>query len=199
MTPVSQSLPMTERADGVPGPTQGCWTYEDYAKIPEDGNRYEIADGVLYLMAGPTYEHQSAVGWLYYYLMQFVQIGGLGRVLVAPFDVELPTGDTFQPDVIVVLNAHLNIITPACIKGVPDLVVEVASPGTISYDRRTKWNAYARAGVPEYWLADPYSRSLEVRVLDGGEYRQLGVFEGEQPAVSRVLPGFSVQVQQFFA
>ena len=49
MTQTSDRLPVVAPANDVPGPKQGFWTYDDYASIPEDGNRYEIVNGVLYM------------------------------------------------------------------------------------------------------------------------------------------------------
>jgi Uma2 family endonuclease len=100
---------------------------------------------------------------------------------------------------VVILNANLGIITLTRIIGVPDLVVEVASPGTATYDRRTKLDAYARAGVPEYWLADPHARTIEVLRLEGATYAHVGVFEGAATLPSAVLPDLPVRVEQFFA
>lgn len=135
-------------ASGIPGPPQGRWTYADYAAIPDDGNRYEVIDGVLYAMPAPTIVHQIVVGAIFFYLKQHIDLAGRGRVRIAPIDVELmPGADAVQPDVIAILTANLGIITPSHVAGAPDLVVEVASPSTAGYDRREKQDAYARAGV----------------------------------------------------
>jgi len=107
-------------------------------------------------------------------------------------------GNLVQPDVLVVLNANRAIIHPSRVIGVPDLVVKIASPSTATYDRTKKLEAYARAGVPEYWLADPYARIVELLVLDGEAYRSLGVFQGQARLASRVVPGFPVPVDQLF-
>jgi Uma2 family endonuclease len=201
MTTVQETVPMTVRADDVPGPPQGCWTYADYAALPEDGHRYEIIDGVLYRMPGASFAHQTAVALFTMHLVLHVHMAGLGRVIPAPFDVDPPLTPTVtvQPDVIVVLNANLGIITPGKISGTPDLVIEVASPGTAGQDRRKKQDAYARAGVPEYWIPDPHAKTIEVLALDGNAYRSLGVFEGGARLPSRVVPELPVAVEQFFA
>ena len=193
------AISMTVRADWVPGPPQGCWTYADYAAIPDDGHRYEVIEGVLYMAAAPNIANQIASGNIFFYLALHVQHASLGRVLSAPCDVELPGRATpVQPDIIVVLNAHLDIITPGRIIGTPDLVVEILSPGTAGYDRREKQDAYARAGVPEYWLADPYAQAVEPLRLESGVYRSIGVFAGAATVPSGVIPEFPVRVEQFF-
>ena len=99
----------------------------------------------------------------------------------------------------VVLNHKLHLITDRGIEGAPDLVVEIASPGTRTHDRSTKLSAYARGGVPEYWLAEPADRTIEVPALEDGVYRSLGVFTGASTLPSRGLPDLPVRVEQFFA
>ncbi|NJK81074.1 MAG: Uma2 family endonuclease [Chloroflexaceae bacterium] len=199
-TPAIESLSVVTRADGVSGPPQGQWTYADYAALPlDDLLRYEVMEGVLYMAPAPTPDHQSTSNLLATYLTMHIQFKGLGRVFTAPIDVELPTGDVVQPDVIVILAANLHIISEKRILGAPDLVAEIASPGTASYDRRAKQDAYARAGVREYWLVDPAARTVEVLTLDAGQYRQVGVYAGPSGIASQVLPPLPVRVAQFFS
>jgi Uma2 family endonuclease len=199
MIPPSDTLPVVTPADHLPGPPQGRWTYAAYAVLPDDGKRYEVVDGVLYMAPAPTIAHQDASGWFFFYLTTYVRLAGSGRVFVAPVDVELAPNVLTQPDVIVVMNANLDIITPSHIVGAPDLVVEIASPSTAGYDRRTKQDAYARAGVPEYWIADADARTVEVLLLERGAYRSAGVFRGQATLPSQVIPGLPVHVEQFFA
>jgi len=186
------------RADQIAGAPQGHWTYEHYAAIPDDGQRYEIVDGVLYMSPAPSGWHQKAVLWIAYHLTNYVELGGLGNVVMAPFDVELSFKNVVQPDVVVLLKEHQDQYIISRIVGAPDLVVEVASPGTSKYDRNKKAHAYAQAGVQEYWIVHPLEYTLEVLVLDAGKYRSIGVFSGEQTIPSQVVPDFPVQVRQFF-
>lgn len=60
MTIAPESIPVVIRADHVAGPPQGHWTYTDYAALPEDGHRYELIDGVLYMAPSPGEAHQNA-------------------------------------------------------------------------------------------------------------------------------------------
>ncbi len=186
-------------ADHMPGPEQGHWSYKDYAALPDDGHRYEIVDGVLYMAPSPNEWHQNAAFEIASHLRTHIKLTGLGRVYIAPFDVELGPGTVVQPDVMVVLNANRNKITFSRIIGAPDLMVEVSSPGTVGYDREKKQSAYACADVPEYWIADPWSRTVEVLSLVANGYRSLGVFEGKAVLPSQVVPDFPVHVEQFFA
>jgi Uma2 family endonuclease len=128
-----------------------------------------------------------------------IQLTGLGKVYAAPYDVEFAPNVVVQPDIIVVLNANSGVRTPSKIVGTPDLIVEVASPGTASYDRRGKQDIYARYGVPEYWIADPHARTVELLVLENGAYRTVGVYQGQATLPSQVMPNLPVRVEQFFA
>src|ERR1019366_8362101 len=122
----------------------------------------------------------------------------LGKVYIAPVDVELHPKTVVQPDVLVILTAHLERISASRVIGAPDLVVEVASPGTTGFDRRQKQDAYALAGVPEYWIVDPASHTVELLILENGAYHSLGIFQGQHTLPSTVVPDFPVSVEQFF-
>jgi Uma2 family endonuclease len=186
-------------ADWIPGPQQGSWTYSDYTALSDDGQRYEIVNGVLLMTPSPSGAHQDTVGEIFYHLRTHLRPRGLGLVRLAPFDVELSPEDVLQPDVFVVLHAHLDRVLEKKVVGAPDLVVEVASPGTAVFDRVTKSTLYARAGVSEYWIVNIERQTVEVLVLGGGKYRSLGIFRGEQTLPSQIVPNFPVCVEQFFA
>lgn len=185
-------------ADWVPGPRQGSWTYQDYLKLPEDGRRYEILNGVLLLMPAPKDSHQNAVLEIATHLRTYVKLAGLGKVRTAPLDVKLGPRNVFQPDVLVVLNEHLERLTEDGVMGAPDLTVEVLSPSTALEDRVDKHREYALAGVAEYWIDNPERRSTEVFVLEGKEFHSLGIFSGKDILPSRVIPQFPISVEQFF-
>lgn len=78
------------------------------------------------------------------------------------------------------------------------MVVEVASPGTATFDRLTKYDVYARAGIAEYWIVKPAHRTVEVLVLQNGEYHSRGTFHGRQTLPSSIVPGLPACVEQFF-
>jgi len=186
-------------ADWMPGPQQGYWTYRDYAALSQDGRRYEVVSGVLYMAPSPSMEHQGITLEIAAHLRSFVQLTGLGRVFVAPADVELSPGDVVQPDVFVILHKHLDRITPSRVVGAPDLVVEVASPGTARHDLREKQDAYACAGVTEYWIVIPGERTVELLVLQDRRYYSLGIFYGTTTLPSQVVPDLPVAVESFFS
>src|SRR6266567_4238726 len=187
-TRITESLPVVIPADWISGPKQGEWTYEDYAAIPEDGHRYEVIRGVLYMLPAPIPKHQKIVKELLYYLKRFVEIPELGEVYIGPVDVELGYRNVVQPDVFVLLNEHFDRETETRIIGAPDLAIEVASPSTAKYDRCKKQAAYASAGVSEYWIVNPKNQTIEVLVLEGSLYHSLGSFSGDDTLPSQVVP-----------
>ncbi len=193
-----EELSVVTPADWVPGPAQGSWTYDAYAALPDDGQHYEIVNGVLLMTPAPTPEHQDIVGEIYACLRTHVKLAGLGRVFMGPIDVVLGPKNVFQPDVLVVLNAHLDRIQAKKIAGAPDLVVEVASQSTAAIDRVTKFDVYARAGVAEYWMVKPETHEVEVFALEDREYRSLGKFSGQQTLSTHIVPGLLIRVEQFF-
>lgn len=183
-------------ADWVPGPPQGSWTYEAYAALPDDGNRYEIMQGVLMMSPAPEPAHQGIADEIASYLRSQILYAKRGLVFTAPLDVVLSSHNTTQPDVIVLLKEHLDRLQKKYIAGAPDLVVEVISPGSKTYDRLVKYGVYAKAGVPEYWLVNAREQTIEVFVLEEKEYHSLGIFRGEQLLVSRLVPDMTATVSQ---
>jgi Uma2 family endonuclease len=198
MTTTSNTPQVFTLADWVPGPKQGDWTIDQFATLPDDGKRYEIANGVLLFVPSSTRPHQDTVGEVVFHLRSHVKLSGIGLVIQAPFVVALTAKDVFQPDIVVVMNAHLDKVQEKKIVGAPDLVVEVSASGTAAFDRLTKYDTYEYAGVREYWIVNLERRTVEIFVLEGDEYLSLGVFYGDQKVPSRVISWLSVRVDQFF-
>jgi Uma2 family endonuclease len=188
--------PVVVPADWIPGPKQGQWTYKDYAAIPEDGHYYDVVEGVLYLLPSSSPKHHKTIMHFMRCLEDFVETPGLGEVYMRPFDAELNSRNVVQPDVLVVLNEHFDRITEAHIIGAPDLVVEITDSNTATHDYGEKWEAYARTGVPEYWVVTPEELTIELLILDGSEYHSLGLFIGPTKLPSQVLPDLPVSVEQ---
>ena len=197
MTTIGRPLVVT-RADRVRGPEQGQWTYREYAALAQDEHAYEVVDGVLYMSPSPSVEHQRIVKAIVAALSRAVDFSGLGEVFVAPLDVELSYGNIVQPDVFVVLHEHHERVSESRIIGAPDLVVEVISPGTARHDLSKKLDAYARAGVSEYWVVMPGAKTVELLVLNHETYDSRGLFAGKDILSSRVIADSSIQARQFF-
>src|SRR5262245_24557104 len=165
------SLVISTDAPVVAGPPQGHWTYADWETLPDDGNRYEIIDGVLYMTTAPSTFHQWIVKRLERYLGIPLEDQSLGVGFPAPTGVLMPGCDPVQPDYTVILNDKLDIIRDKRVMGVPDLIIEIQSPGNAAYDERVKLFAYALAGVPEYAIINPSARTLRhYRLQAPGRY-----------------------------
>ncbi|MEK7476317.1 MAG: Uma2 family endonuclease [Candidatus Coatesbacteria bacterium] len=171
-------------------------TIEDYMKLPENALA-ELIGGELLMTPAPPPEHQDIVTGLVTLLRQFVSERGLGKVLVSPLDVFLPSGDLVQPDIVFIRKANLGIIQDR-IRGVPDLLIEVLSPDRPERDRFVKRDLYARNGVPEYWIVDPKDRTVEVFLLDAGIYGCPALYEFGDSMTSPLLPALTLSVSSIF-
>jgi len=175
-------------------------TYEDLCRQRDDGNRYELIDGELVMMAGPSPKHQFASLELAFVFRRAVFERGLGFVFHAPLDVRLPPANYVQPDVLVVLRARAHIIGPALIDGAPDIVAEITSASSATLDRTRKLALYARAGVREYWLVELQARRVVVYAdAEEDRYRRVDAFAGDDTARSTVVPGLEVTTSALFS
>lgn len=180
-------------------PPAGAWTYEDYARLPDNGFRYEVIDGGLLMSPAPLMGHQMISAALLAALRSHVRRHRLGLVVAAPVDVQLGDRATpVQPDLVFVARERLAIVGRERIEGPPDLVVEILSPATAARDRGLKFDLYAASGVREYWLVDPDELSLEVYVLRGRAYAPLGLYRPDETAASEVLPDLKLKVKAVF-
>ncbi|MEP6956748.1 MAG: Uma2 family endonuclease, partial [Chthoniobacterales bacterium] len=105
-------------------------TVENYKILPETGPRYQLIEGDLYMAPAPNRYHQEIAVNLEYILRGYIEKNPVGKLYHAPFDVYLDDYNVFQPDVLVVLNEQLSILTDAGAEGAPDFVVEILSPKT---------------------------------------------------------------------
>lgn len=178
-------------------PAQGEWTYEEYNRLPDDGRRYEIIEGVLYATAAPNFD---TVGEIFAALRTYVREHQLGIVISAPFEVHLPdVARPVQPDVLFSDAGPALRPGAADFTGAPDLIVEVLSQSTARTDRLVKFSAYERAGVREYWLADPRTRSVEVYTLsEDGTYEMAGQYTPGETVTSIVLSDLALPVDDLF-
>lgn len=182
-------------------PAQGDWTYEDYLRLPDDGRRYEIIRGVLYVSNAPSHLHQYTVGRIFLALALYVETMKLGEVVVAPIEVHLPgIAKPVLPDVIFIATAQQPAPGYQYFTGAPDLVVEVLSPNTYRLDQSVKLDAYEQAGVREYWLANPKTRTVTVYILPerGREYVLLGEFTPGEKVQSALFSGLDLTVRTLF-
>lgn len=170
------------------------WTYEDYCALPDDGNRYEVINGRLYVSPSPNPYHQR----LARQLLRVLETLPTGEVFFAPVDVIFPGATPVIPDLLYLRADQAHLITERGIEGVPELVVEILSPSTRGYDQTVKLNKYAAAGVPHYWIVDRSPPRLMAFELVGNTYRvaaALGPGDRWEPAA---FPGTALDMAVLF-
>lgn len=202
MAVAEPSIPRSEaHASDSQWPAPGRWTYADYQRLPDDGRRYEVIRGNLYVTPAPGFDHQSTASELYFRLAAFVRDEELGTILFAPFDVLLADlASPVQPDLVFFRKGNQPRPGDSRFEGTPDLVIEILSPSTSRRDLHVKLGAYEDAGVPEYWIVDPKSRSVAVFALpEGGmEYEEIGRHVPGESVGSRVLEGLELDLDGVF-
>lgn len=181
-------------------PAQGEWTYDDYARLPNDGWKYEVMRGELFMSPAPSPRHQRIALLLAMQMERFANQNRLGEVYVSPIDLILPQrlGTPVQPDILFIPADDLSMIGETTIDGVPALVVEILSPSNWMDDRRTKFSVYAEAGIREYWIVDPKATTVEVYRLQGKRYELIGSYGAADVVRSETLAGFSIAVGEIF-
>jgi Uma2 family endonuclease len=131
-------------------------TYDDFVLFPDDGKRHELIDGEHYVTPSPSTRHQAISGNLHFLIRRWLEEHPVGQVFYAPLDVIFSNFDVVEPDLLYMSNEQAaQIATGQHINGVPELVIEIASPGTRKRDETIKRRLYERFGVTEYWVIDP--------------------------------------------
>lgn len=165
-------------------------SYDDYANMPDDGIRYELAAGKLEaLTPAPHPLHQLVVSEIRDKVKSTCNTKYI--IILSPVDVILSDTEVRQPDLVMLHRDRLSLLTHKGIEGPPDLVVEVLSPSSIKRDREDKRKSYARYGVPEYWIIDMNNVALEQYVLVNEEYKLEEVYMEEAYVRSQKLPRIS--------
>lgn len=139
--------------------TAGTWTLEQLHRLPDDGNKYELVRGKLFVTPAPSFNHEVILARLSRILSPYVEAHGLGYIF-HPRAVVRFEGSEVEPDLMVRRgdDPHLDWDSAP----IPILVVEVASPATRRRDRTDKRDLYLDAKVAEYWILDPDSRAVTV-------------------------------------
>ncbi len=175
-------------------------TVQDWLEMPEDGNRYEIIEGVLYVTPPPVPRHQRVVVHFTKRVVVVTEQRELGRWYLAPCGVVLGDGTVVEPDAFFIAKARLHMLVgEKFITGAPDLVVEVLSPGTARRDKLVKYQVYLANCVKEYWVLDPVACSITVYAAAGDDFEELRSLSGDRRIPSRVIPDLDVQPHELFA
>ena len=152
--------PQNHRPPAVTHGAERLYTIDDYMALPDE-QRVELIDGVFYEMTAPTTNHQGIAGFLHKKLLDHVlEHKGPCYPFIAPIDVQLDSDDytVVQPDVLIVCDRSK--YKNGRVFGAPDLVIEVLSPSTRKKDMQLKHHKYGNAGVREYWIIDPETKTL---------------------------------------
>ncbi len=178
-------------------PTPQRWTREDCARLA-DSERFELIEGVLIPKVSKNFPHFRAVAWLMERLRALFP-GQLRVLQEAPIDVrpeDNPTSDP-EPD-IVVLATSLDDLGRRPRAEDLLLVVEV-SDSTLELDLSVKCRLYARAAIPEYWVADIKGRRIVVhRDPVGGTYRSVVAYSADEVVAPLAAPRAEIRVGDFF-
>ena len=157
------------------------YTIEDIYALPE-GKRAELIDGQIYDMAPPSYQHQRLVMELSSTLRNYIKSkGGPCEVLPAPFAVFLNQDDYnyVEPDISVICDPS-KINDKGC-NGAPDFIIEIVSPSSQRMDYLTKLFKYRTAGVREYWIVNPLTKTVNVYDLEKEELSDQYIFDDDIP------------------
>jgi Uma2 family endonuclease len=162
------------------------FTVDDLEGMPDDGNRYELIDGMLLVTPAPGWSHQEMGAELFFQLRLHQPMDM--RVLPAPFAVQTALDSEVQPDVLVARYVDL---TPKNLPVAPLLAVEVLSRSTRLKDRNLKKAHYERIGVASYWIVDPAEPGAltAFELDDAGRYTEVAHVQGDQEfAATRPFP-----------
>ncbi len=182
------------------GPPQGRWAVVNWERLPTDGNRYEIIDGKLYMTTAPSTFHQWIVGRWIRLIGIAAEDRGLGIWLTAPIGVLLSQHDAVQPDFLFIRAERVaELVRDRRVRGAPDLVVEVLSPGNNPEEMAKKRALYARGGVPAYIEVNPAARTLALSTLADDVYGEPIVYGEAQTVHLACLPALPLQVAALFA
>jgi Uma2 family endonuclease len=183
-------------------PTPGVkLTYDDFLLFPDDGKRHELIDGEHYVTPSPNTAHQRIVGRLHLALGNYLETHPVGELFLAPFDVVFSQFDVVEPDLLyITAERRDSVLTTQHVRGTPDLVIEVGSPGTRRRDETIKRRLYERAGVSEYWIVDPELEVVRIYQRQGDGYARARELSRDRDDVltSPLFQGFDLPLETIF-
>ena len=165
----------------MPQPQERTYTIKDIYALP-NGQRAELIDGKMYMMAPPNFRHQKIVMELSAVIHQYIKAhGGNCEVLPAPFAVFLNEDDWnyVEPDISVICDK--NKLTDKGCNGAPDWVIEIVSPSAPQRDYDIKLFKYRSAGVREYWIVNPLTHTVTVYDFEHGSGTNQYIFDDNIP------------------
>ncbi|MBF0337180.1 MAG: Uma2 family endonuclease [Nitrospirae bacterium] len=159
----------------------------------------ETIDGEEVMSYSPFRRHEDIFMRLSYIIQQHIKKDKLGYIYGAPLDVILDEGvNRLQPDLIFVKRENSKILQD-WIRGVPDMVCEIVSKGSVTKDTAIKKDIYERYSVPEYWIVLPETQTMQVFVIEDNRYRLYCYAEGEGVIRSRAIDGLEIDIADIFS
>lgn len=178
------------------------WTTADLALFPDNGNRYEIIDGELFVTRAPHWKHQKACARIIAAIESWSETTGLGEAVPAP-GIIFSDADNVIPDVVWASHERLAVLLDEAghLTSAPELVVEVLSPGDANEkrDRELKLKLYSSRGVQEYWIIDWRKQQVEVYRRKQAILQLVATLFPSDKLNSPLLPGFVLSVSRLFA
>jgi Uma2 family endonuclease len=178
------------------------WTTADIDLLPEnEGTRYEIVDGELFMTRAPHWRHQETCLNIGMELKNWSRASGLGEASINP-GVLFSETDNVMPDVVWISHERLALFLDEAghLTGAPELVVEVLSSGVQNErrDKIAKLKLYASRGVQEYWITDWRLQQVEVYRRENATLKLMATLLSNDELISPLLPGFTCPVARFF-
>jgi len=178
-------------------------TWQEFRELEvgdEDNYIYELINGILMRRTAPSLIHHDISRNLEKQLDKFLEQNPIGKFYHAPVDVYLDDDNGLIPDISFISKERAFLTeNKDYIAGVPDLIVEIISPGNIKRDRVEKKELYEKFAVKEFWLVDPQNRTVEVFVMKDDAFALQAFLEVEGKLTSTVLTGFEMEIKELFA
>lgn len=177
------------------------WTITDLDLLPDNGTRYEIIDGELFMTRAPRWKHQKVANNICAALNNCPDTAKLGEATTTP-GIIFSEADNVIPDVVWASYARLETLLDATehLTGAPELIVEVLSPGADNErrDREVKLKLYTLQGVQEYWIVDPRLQQVQIFRRQRAILELTATLLADDEITSPLLAGFSCTVAAFF-
>ena len=181
-------------------------TYEEWQKLPETRQRYEIVDGVMFMPPGPNVDHQWLMLDVYSRISNHVRASGIGVVLAAPLDVLIQREPlrVRQPDILYLnsqrtgIRRRTDVIGMQFLESAPDFVVEVLSPSNSRREMEGRLRDYQQIGVYQCWLFSPQAETAEIIDLKSNQPRSMAIFGTQDTLRSDLLPSFELNLCDIF-
>ncbi len=151
--------------------------YAVWKTLPE-GTLCQLINNELIMAPAPLDVHQLILNEINIEIALYLRKSKLGYVRIAPYDVHFSKTNILQPDICFIASENKHIIGKNGLTGIPDLVIEILSPGTKKYDLNEKKKIYQNYGVKEYFIVEPTNRKVKNFILKKNNYTELPEVKG---------------------